>query len=167
MPDLPTRFAGLILAFTALFVHRSWRHAQLLLIGAILTRRRPRLLRPAVPRRDAPRPHHGDYPPAARRGPLRTRSAPDARHDRASAHERRTPAHTRPDPRNPATLDFVSMPTHAYQEGEATSAAEALDAYAEADDVPTQSLENGDDLKRKKRAATKQNPARRRVRRRS
>lgn len=37
MPDLPTRFAGLILAFTPLFVHRSWRHAQLLLIGAILT----------------------------------------------------------------------------------------------------------------------------------
>ncbi|MCP1547258.1 MULTISPECIES: helix-turn-helix transcriptional regulator [Methylorubrum] len=68
---------------------------------------------------------------------------------------------------NPATLDFVSMPTHAYQEGEATSAAEALDAYAEADDVPTQSVENGDDPKPKKRAATKQNPARRRVRRRS
>ncbi|WP_289014354.1 transposase [uncultured Methylobacterium sp.] len=37
MPDLPTRFAGLILAFAPLFVHRSWRHAQLLLIGAILT----------------------------------------------------------------------------------------------------------------------------------
>jgi hypothetical protein len=37
MPDLPTRFAGPILAFAPLFVHRSWRHAQLLLIGAILT----------------------------------------------------------------------------------------------------------------------------------
>ncbi|AWV18253.1 hypothetical protein A3862_24330 [Methylobacterium sp. XJLW] len=37
MPGLPARFAGLILAFAPLFVHRSWRHAQLLLIGAILT----------------------------------------------------------------------------------------------------------------------------------
>lgn len=37
MPALPARFAGLILAFTPLFVHRSWRHAQLLLGGAILT----------------------------------------------------------------------------------------------------------------------------------
>ena len=37
MPHLPARFAGLILAFAPLFVHRSWRHAQLLLIGAILT----------------------------------------------------------------------------------------------------------------------------------
>src|SRR4051812_902054 len=37
MPDLPARFAELILAFAPLFVHRSWRHAQLLLIGAILT----------------------------------------------------------------------------------------------------------------------------------
>ena len=37
MPDLPARFAGLILAFAPLFVHRSWRHAQVLLIGAILT----------------------------------------------------------------------------------------------------------------------------------
>ena len=36
MPALPTRFAEIILAFTPLFVHRSWRHAQLLLIGAIL-----------------------------------------------------------------------------------------------------------------------------------
>ena len=34
---LPARFAGIILAFAPLFVHRSWRHAQLLLIGAILT----------------------------------------------------------------------------------------------------------------------------------
>jgi hypothetical protein len=37
MPALPARFAGLILAFAPLFVHRSWRHAQLLLVGAILT----------------------------------------------------------------------------------------------------------------------------------
>ena len=36
MPSLPARFAGIILAFAPLFVHRSWRHAQLLLIGAIL-----------------------------------------------------------------------------------------------------------------------------------
>lgn len=34
---LPSRFAGLILAFAPLFVHRSWRHAQILLVGAILT----------------------------------------------------------------------------------------------------------------------------------
>ena len=37
MLPLPTRFAGLILAFAPLFVHRSWRHAQILLVGAILT----------------------------------------------------------------------------------------------------------------------------------
>ena len=37
MPQLPTRFAALILAFAPLFVHRSWRHARVLLIGAILT----------------------------------------------------------------------------------------------------------------------------------
>src|SRR3954470_8696352 len=36
MPFLPTRFAGIILAFAPLFVHRSWRHARLLLIGALL-----------------------------------------------------------------------------------------------------------------------------------
>src|SRR4028119_2471655 len=36
MPHLPARFAGIILAFSPLFVHRSWRHAQVLLIGAIL-----------------------------------------------------------------------------------------------------------------------------------
>jgi hypothetical protein len=36
MSPLPTRFAGIILAFAPLFVHRSWCHAQLLLIGAIL-----------------------------------------------------------------------------------------------------------------------------------
>ncbi|MGT2489236.1 IS701 family transposase [Methylobacterium oryzae CBMB20] len=37
MLPLPARFAGLILAFAPLFVHRSWRHAQILLVGAILT----------------------------------------------------------------------------------------------------------------------------------
>jgi hypothetical protein len=37
MPPLPARFAGIILAFAPLFVHRSWQHAQVLLIGAILT----------------------------------------------------------------------------------------------------------------------------------
>lgn len=37
MPSLPARFAGLILAFAPLFVHRSWLHAQVLLVGAILT----------------------------------------------------------------------------------------------------------------------------------
>jgi DDE superfamily endonuclease len=37
MLDLPAHFAGLILAFAPLFVHRSWRHAQILLVGAILT----------------------------------------------------------------------------------------------------------------------------------
>jgi hypothetical protein len=36
MPHLPARFAGIILAFSPLFVHRSWRHAQVLLMGAIL-----------------------------------------------------------------------------------------------------------------------------------
>ncbi|SFM48612.1 hypothetical protein [Methylobacterium pseudosasicola] len=37
MLRLPPRFAGIILAFAPLFVHRSWRHAQNLLVGAILT----------------------------------------------------------------------------------------------------------------------------------
>jgi len=36
MPHLPARFAAVILAFAPLFVHRSWRHAHVLLIGAIL-----------------------------------------------------------------------------------------------------------------------------------
>ena len=36
MPHLPVRFAGVILAFAPLFVHRSWRHAQVLLVGALL-----------------------------------------------------------------------------------------------------------------------------------
>src|ERR1051325_2816904 len=36
MPVLPSRFATLILHFAPLFYHRSWRHAEVLLIGAIL-----------------------------------------------------------------------------------------------------------------------------------
>src|SRR5918993_2126430 len=36
MPHLPARFAGIIIAFAPLFVHRSWKHAQVLLLGAIL-----------------------------------------------------------------------------------------------------------------------------------
>src|SRR5918998_3126451 len=36
MPHLPTCFASVILAFAPLFVHRSWRHARVLLVGAIL-----------------------------------------------------------------------------------------------------------------------------------
>ncbi len=36
MPPLPARFAGIILAFAPLFGQRSWRHAQVLLVGAIL-----------------------------------------------------------------------------------------------------------------------------------
>jgi hypothetical protein len=36
MPDLPARFAAIILPFAPLFCHRTWRHAQVLLIGAIL-----------------------------------------------------------------------------------------------------------------------------------
>src|SRR5918998_1419325 len=36
MPHLPTCFAAVILAFAPLFVHRSWRHARVLLVGAIL-----------------------------------------------------------------------------------------------------------------------------------
>ena len=37
MPRLPARFAEVIIAFAPLFVHRSWKHAQVLLIGALLT----------------------------------------------------------------------------------------------------------------------------------
>ena len=37
MLPLPARFAGIILAFAPLFVHRSYRHVQPFLIGAILT----------------------------------------------------------------------------------------------------------------------------------
>ena len=36
MFHLPPRFATLILAFAPLFAHRSWRHAEMLLSGAIL-----------------------------------------------------------------------------------------------------------------------------------
>jgi hypothetical protein len=36
MPDLPARFAAIILAFAPLFRHRTWRHAEVLLLGAIL-----------------------------------------------------------------------------------------------------------------------------------
>ena len=36
MPPLPARFAGVIVAFAPLFVQRSWRHAGVLLVGAIL-----------------------------------------------------------------------------------------------------------------------------------
>src|SRR5919107_1268896 len=36
MPRLPARFAAVILCFAALFQQRSWRHAQVLLTGAIL-----------------------------------------------------------------------------------------------------------------------------------
>ena len=37
MPCLPSRFAAVILAFAPLFLQRSWRHAEVLLTGAILT----------------------------------------------------------------------------------------------------------------------------------
>jgi len=36
MPRLPSRFAAVILTFAPLFLQRSWRHAEVLLIGAIL-----------------------------------------------------------------------------------------------------------------------------------
>ena len=36
MPCRPACFAGVILAFAPLFVHCSWRHAQVLLIGTLL-----------------------------------------------------------------------------------------------------------------------------------
>ena len=36
MQHLPARFAAVILAFAPLFVHRSWQHARVLLVGAIL-----------------------------------------------------------------------------------------------------------------------------------
>jgi hypothetical protein len=36
VPHLPARFAAVILAFAPLFAHRSWQHARVLLIGAIL-----------------------------------------------------------------------------------------------------------------------------------
>src|SRR3712207_7786478 len=37
MLRLPPRFATIILCFAPLFFQRSWRHAEMLLIGAILT----------------------------------------------------------------------------------------------------------------------------------
>ena len=37
MPDLPARFAMLIITFAPLFVQRSWQYAQMLLVGAILS----------------------------------------------------------------------------------------------------------------------------------
>jgi DDE superfamily endonuclease len=36
VPRLPARFAAVILCFAPLFFHRSWRHAEVLLLGAIL-----------------------------------------------------------------------------------------------------------------------------------
>ncbi len=36
MLSLPTRFAAVVLWFAPLSCHRSWRHAEVLLIGAIL-----------------------------------------------------------------------------------------------------------------------------------
>jgi hypothetical protein len=36
MPDLPARFAAIILAFAPLFRHRTWRYAEILLVGSIL-----------------------------------------------------------------------------------------------------------------------------------
>ncbi len=36
MPRLPFRFAATILTFAPLFLQRSWRHAEVLLTGAIL-----------------------------------------------------------------------------------------------------------------------------------
>jgi hypothetical protein len=36
MLRLPTRFAAVILCFAPLFCHRSWRHAEVLLVGALL-----------------------------------------------------------------------------------------------------------------------------------
>ncbi|WP_230532957.1 hypothetical protein [Microvirga roseola] len=36
MPNLPARFAIIIVAFAPLFRHQTWRHAEILLVGAIL-----------------------------------------------------------------------------------------------------------------------------------
>ena len=36
MPDLPARLAAIILAFALLFRQRTWHHAEILLVGAIL-----------------------------------------------------------------------------------------------------------------------------------
>ena len=40
MLRLPSRFAAVILAFAPLFLQRSWRHAEVLLTGAILAQAR-------------------------------------------------------------------------------------------------------------------------------
>src|ERR671912_2259139 len=37
MPNLPARFATIIVAFAPLFRHQTWLHAEILLVGAILT----------------------------------------------------------------------------------------------------------------------------------
>jgi hypothetical protein len=36
MPDLPARFAAITVAFASLFRLRTWLHAEILLVGAIL-----------------------------------------------------------------------------------------------------------------------------------
>ena len=36
MLHLPARFAAIIVAFAPLFRHRTWRHAEVLLVGAIM-----------------------------------------------------------------------------------------------------------------------------------
>jgi hypothetical protein len=36
MLHLPARFAAIIVAFAPLFRHRTWHHAEILLVGAIL-----------------------------------------------------------------------------------------------------------------------------------
>jgi hypothetical protein len=36
MLHLPAHFAAIIVAFAPLFRHRTWRHAEILLVGAIL-----------------------------------------------------------------------------------------------------------------------------------
>lgn len=36
MPGLPSRFAAVILTFAPLFLQRSWRHAEVPLMGTIL-----------------------------------------------------------------------------------------------------------------------------------
>ena len=38
MLRLPTRFAAVVLCFAPLFSHRSWRHAEVLLVGVSCTR---------------------------------------------------------------------------------------------------------------------------------
>ena len=37
MPDLPARFAAIVISFAPLLAQCSWLHAQVLLVGAILT----------------------------------------------------------------------------------------------------------------------------------